>query len=215
LTPSGTAHESPDGEAFPSGSVVVITGIMGAGKSTVAQLVAERLPRAAHVRGDTFRRMIVSGRAEMTPDAGPEAMAQLELRYRLGAMAADVYAAAGFTAVYQDIILGAHLATTVARIRARPLFLVVLAHGRRSSTGELRVVRRRADMGSGRSTSWIGCCASVRASVCGSTRRTRRPRTWSARFSSVDPRPRSTSAPSQRTLDGSPMPVTALAGDSA
>ncbi|MDQ0761187.1 putative kinase [Streptomyces canus] len=44
--------------------VVLVTGVMAAGKSTVAQALAERLPRAAHVRGDVFRRMIVSGRAE-------------------------------------------------------------------------------------------------------------------------------------------------------
>ena len=54
-------------------AVVVITGIMAAGKSTVAQLLTERLPRAAHVRGDLFRRMIVSGRADMTPGAEEEA----------------------------------------------------------------------------------------------------------------------------------------------
>lgn len=40
--------------------VVLITGVMAAGKSTVAQLLAESLPRAVHVRGDVFRRMIVS-----------------------------------------------------------------------------------------------------------------------------------------------------------
>ncbi|MFD9885204.1 AAA family ATPase, partial [Streptomyces alboflavus] len=50
--------------------VIVITGIMAAGKSTVAQALAERLPRAAHVRGDVFRRMIVSGRQEYEPGAG-------------------------------------------------------------------------------------------------------------------------------------------------
>jgi len=109
------------------GSVVLITGIMGAGKSTVAQALAERLPRAVHVRGDAFRRMIVSGRAEMVPRADAEALAQLRLRYRLGATVADGYAAAGFTAVYQDIILGEDLTAVTDAIHARPLYLVVLA----------------------------------------------------------------------------------------
>ena len=45
--------------------VILITGIMAAGKSTVAQHLAERLPRSVHLRGDVFRRMIVGGRAEM------------------------------------------------------------------------------------------------------------------------------------------------------
>ena len=112
---------------FPAGSVVLITGIMGAGKSTVAQMLAERLPKAAHVRGDAFRRMIVSGRAEMVPAADEEAIAQLQLRYDLGAVVADGYARAGFTAVYQDIALGDDLARVTQRIRARPLFAVVLA----------------------------------------------------------------------------------------
>ncbi len=35
-----------------------MTGISASGKSTVAQALAERLPRSAHVRGDTYRRMI-------------------------------------------------------------------------------------------------------------------------------------------------------------
>src|SRR5688500_5125596 len=116
------------GEApFAAGSVVLITGIMGAGKSTVAQLLAERLPKAAHVRGDVFRRMIVSGRADMVPSAGPEAISQLQLRYDLAARVADGYARAGFTAVYQDIVLGDDLARVVHRLRSRPLYLVVLA----------------------------------------------------------------------------------------
>jgi len=120
------------------GSVVLITGIMGAGKSTVAQVLAERLPRAVHVRGDAFRRMIVSGRAEMVPRADAEALAQLRLRYRLGATVADGYAAAGFTAVYQDIILGEDLTAVTDAIHARPLYLVVLAP-------RPEVVRQRAD----------------------------------------------------------------------
>ena len=108
-------------------AVIAITGIMGAGKSTVAQLVAERLPRSAHVRGDAFRRMIVSGRAEMVPGAGEHALTQLRLRYDVAALVADAYARAGFVAVYQDIILGDDLARLGERVRTRPLHVVVLA----------------------------------------------------------------------------------------
>ncbi|EPH40769.1 AAA family ATPase [Streptomyces aurantiacus] len=107
--------------------VIVITGIMAAGKSTIAQALAERLPRAAHVRGDTFRRMIVSGREEYEPGAGDEAEAQLRLRYGLSASTADAYAAAGFTAIVQDVILGEELKRYVDLVRTRPLHVVVLA----------------------------------------------------------------------------------------
>ncbi len=107
--------------------VVVVTGIMASGKSTVAQALAERLPKAAHVRGDVYRRMIVSGGLEYEPGAGAEAEAQLRLRYRLSASTADAYADAGFTAVVQDVILGEELKTYADLIRTRPLYVVVLA----------------------------------------------------------------------------------------
>jgi adenylylsulfate kinase-like enzyme len=99
-------------------AVILITGIQAAGKSTVAQLLAERLPRSVHLRGDAFRRMIVSGRAGMTPNVPAEAVRQLRLRHRLTAVAADTYFEAGFTVVAQDVILGEHLAGLVAGIRA-------------------------------------------------------------------------------------------------
>jgi cytidylate kinase len=108
-------------------AVLLITGIQAAGKSTVAQLVAEQLPKSAHLRGDLFRRMVVSGRADMTPDPTPEALRQLRLRHRLTAEVADRYFEAGFTVVAQDILLGSHLTETVEAIRSRPLLVVVLA----------------------------------------------------------------------------------------
>jgi predicted kinase len=122
MTAHGPAHHPDD----PNG-VLVVTGICAAGKSTVAQTLAERLPRSAHVRGDTFRRMIVNGGVPMTPEASPEAAAQLMLRHRLTAAAADAYCQAGFTAIVQDILLGEHLTATVRAIRSRPLAVVVLA----------------------------------------------------------------------------------------
>jgi chloramphenicol 3-O-phosphotransferase len=107
--------------------VIIVTGAMAAGKSTVAQAIAERLPRAAHVRGDVFRRMVVSGRREMGPDLAPEAVDQLWLRYELAATVADRYARAGFTAVVQDIVVGPELARFVDMFVTRPRHLVVLA----------------------------------------------------------------------------------------
>ncbi|TDE11793.1 AAA family ATPase [Jiangella asiatica] len=107
-------------------SVYLITGVMAAGKSTVAQALAERLPTAAHVRGDAFRKAIVSGRAEPVP-GDVEGEAQRLLRYRIAAGVADQYAAAGITAVVQDVIIGPELADVVEVVRTRPLYVVVLA----------------------------------------------------------------------------------------
>ncbi len=108
-------------------AVVVITGIQAAGKSTTAQALAERLPRSVHVRGDVFRRMVVGGRADLTPDPSDEAIRQLRLRYRLAADVSDAYFQAGFTVITQDVILGERLAEMTALIRSRPLLVVVLA----------------------------------------------------------------------------------------
>ena len=106
---------------------MLITGIQAAGKSTVAQLLAERLPRSVHVRGDVFRRMVISGRAEMTPEPSIEAVRQLRLRHRLTAAVSDSYFQAGFTVIAQDVILGEHLMEMTQMIASRPLLVVVLA----------------------------------------------------------------------------------------
>ncbi|MFE7744608.1 AAA family ATPase [Nocardia sp. NPDC057455] len=108
-------------------AVYLITGIQAAGKSTVAQALAERLPRSAHVRGDVFRRFVVRGRAEMSADPSPEALAQLRLRYSLAAATADAYAESGFTAVLQDVVLGDFLPWLADLVVTRPLYVVVLA----------------------------------------------------------------------------------------
>ncbi|WP_244409513.1 AAA family ATPase [Streptomyces albofaciens] len=127
-----TAHSTGPGSVTPRGpwlgpGVVVLSGIQAAGKSTVAQALAERLEWSVHLRGDVFRRMVVRGRAEMTPDAGEEALGQLRLRHRLTALCADQYAQAGFTVIAQDILLGEHLTEMAEHIRTRPLAVVVLA----------------------------------------------------------------------------------------
>src|SRR3954468_17238477 len=89
--------------------IILITGIMAVGKSTVAQRLTERLPKSVHLRGDLFRRMIVNGRAEMGLELTEDAYAQLRLRYQLAVSVARQYRAAGFTVVYQDIVIGKDL----------------------------------------------------------------------------------------------------------
>jgi chloramphenicol 3-O-phosphotransferase len=107
-------------------AAVVITGISSAGKSTVAQALAERIPRSVHLRGDSFRRMIVNDRADMRPDQQEAALEQLRLRHRLTAQALDTYVAARFTVVAQDVLLGPMLEETLGDIATRPLGVVVL-----------------------------------------------------------------------------------------
>lgn len=107
-------------------SIILITGVMAAGKSTIAQALAERLPKSVHLRGDLFRRMIVNGRAAMGFELSAEALAQLNLRYQLAAQVAQGYVTGGFTVVYQDIIIGPTLAEVVHQLRPLPLYVVVL-----------------------------------------------------------------------------------------
>jgi hypothetical protein len=106
---------------------VLVTGISAAGKTTVADLLARCFERAAHVKGDVFRRMVVAGRAEMTSEPSAEAWRQLRLRYSLAASTADAYFAAGFSVVVQDIAVGPVLQEYVDMLRSRPLCVVVLA----------------------------------------------------------------------------------------
>ena len=106
--------------------IIVITGGMAAGKSTIAQALAEQLSPSVHLRGDIYRKMIVNGREAMEPELSPEALRQLRLRYDLACHAASEYAAAGFHVVYQDIILGKDLLHVVNSLRSYQPGVVVL-----------------------------------------------------------------------------------------
>jgi hypothetical protein len=71
--------------------------------------------------------MIVSGRAPIEPPLTDDDLMQLRLRYRIAAEAAEMYCAAGFTVVYQDIIIGEVLREVVEMLKGkRPLALIVL-----------------------------------------------------------------------------------------
>jgi len=111
---------------------LLITGTPGAGKTTVTQMVAERLPRAARLDADVFGMMLVSGWANMLDsegnwNPGPEGKRQLQLRMVNVCSAADNFTEAGFTPVIDQVIeTRQELAFIAGRLRARPLMLVVL-----------------------------------------------------------------------------------------
>lgn len=110
------------------GDILLVTGIMAAGKSTVTQALAESLSPSVHLRGDLFRRMIVNGQEPVTAENWPAAERQLHLRYDIATHAAIRYARAGFIVCYQDVIVGPELARVVGLLADRPgeLYVVVL-----------------------------------------------------------------------------------------
>ena len=108
-------------------AVFLLTGVSAAGKSTVAQRLAERFDPSVHVRGDAFRRMIVHPAHRLSPDHPDEVDAHLRIRYAQAAATTEAFHDAGYTVVVQDVIVGPLLAEAVAGFRSRPLHVVVLA----------------------------------------------------------------------------------------
>jgi hypothetical protein len=116
-------------------AIFLIKGTQGAGKSTVARLLAGRFERGACIDADDLLRLVVSGAAPLEPPLSTEAERQLRLRTRVASQLADTFFQAGFTVAIAEIVVG-RLDHFRADIKSRPLLLVNLAPS-------LDIVKRR------------------------------------------------------------------------
>jgi hypothetical protein len=115
-------------------AIFVISGTQGAGKTTVASLLARRFDRAAHISADALQKMIVSGCAwpeasevtRRTPRVRGEAGEQLRLRLRNACLLARSFYDAGITAVVDDIVTPDRAGELSAAFGHTPYHLVTL-----------------------------------------------------------------------------------------
>ena len=103
--------------------MLVVTGPPGAGKSTVARLLAEEVEPSVLVDGDAFFRFLARGAIEPWV---PEANAQNEIVTRAAASAAGQYAAGGYTTIYDGIVGPWFLPTFAAATGLTELDYVIL-----------------------------------------------------------------------------------------
>lgn len=110
-------------------ALIVVTGIMAAGKSTIARLLAQRFSRGVHIEADVLQRMIVSGGVWASQPGEPqgEVAQQLDLRLKHLCLLGRSFCEAGFTVVLDDLIIGERWVQLQEALQDLPCSLVVLA----------------------------------------------------------------------------------------
>ena len=83
------------------GSLLVITGPPGAGKSTVARILADRIEPSVLVEGDSFFAFLARG---AIPPWLPESNDQNDIVIQAAAAAAGRYASGGYLTVYDGVV---------------------------------------------------------------------------------------------------------------
>ncbi|MFF7630865.1 AAA family ATPase [Streptomyces cyaneofuscatus] len=146
----------------PAAGAVLLSGIPGSGKSTVAAALAARFAAAAHIEVDTLQELIVTGGRRPSPERDEEADRQIFLRARNACLLADSFVSAGFLPVIDDVVVRrAHLDFYRRQIAVGPLHCVVLAPGA-VKAGERNLARDKR-----LTTDWSFLDTAMRAELTG------------------------------------------------
>lgn len=84
--------------------IFIISGVPGAGKTTVAIRLVQRFPFGLHIPVDDLRLWVVSGHAAPVPTWAEEMGRQFRLSRHSAALTARLYTDKGFAAAIDDVI---------------------------------------------------------------------------------------------------------------
>ena len=124
--------------------MIVVSGVPGAGKTTVAHLVAAAFERSVHLQADGFLAAIVSGRVD---PSSPEATAQHEAVGGALAVSAMGFAGDGYTTVVDGYLFPDGVAGLAAACADRGLECHYVVLWTDPDTGWARASARDADRG--------------------------------------------------------------------
>jgi hypothetical protein len=126
IPPLSTSSDVP-----PAREAWLVSGIPGAGKSTVSRLLAATFPRGVNIEGDRLQEWIASGDVWPGYEPAHEANFQIALNRRNQCLLARSFADAGFVPVIDYVVVNRSLIVDYQRLLdGLALRLVVLSPGR-------------------------------------------------------------------------------------